>query len=395
MKKKISIVISLAFLLFTLNSCEQEDQISSFQSVEHSISVDKNSMLPLQTGSITKEDVEEESCEDPMEVILYAGQHIDVGKISITNSETKLFVTYDVTGSNWWLSETHLFAGDIDDAPFTNSGNPQIGQFDYHGPDELTQYYIQCVSLDEIEEAISIIAHAVVVQKQNGQITATETAFGKGETEFSGNRWGWIIDYELQDCDDDDNDDTSEEEGEEVDQGITDGQDDTDESNLDDTNNQGCMDAYAYSSPESSQCTTNDFGRWGWTNNVIPNDRHYIPGGVTYTYPLYASAFDCAIDNSIKIGDVQIKVEGGDSVLYATVSVTLTKQELSITEIDIYAGETSYPLDELGNPTMVFDEFDVSLNSLNEKSYTVTWLDWYDQTNFIVHVKVCPEEILP
>jgi len=401
MKKKISIVISLAFLLFTLNSCEQEDQISSFQSVDHSISVDKNSMLPLQTESITKEDVEEESCGDPIGVTLFAGQHIDVGTISISNSGTKLFVTYDVTGSNWWLSETHLFAGDIDDAPFTNIGNPQIGQFDYHGPDELTQYYIQCISLDEIDEVISIIAHAVVVQKQDGQTSATETAFGKGDTEFSGNRWGWIIDYEPQDCDDDDDDDeTSEDEEtledeEIVDQDISDDQEDTDRNNLDDTNNQGCMDAFAYSSPGSSQCTTNDFDRWGWTNNVIPNDRHYIPGGVTYTYPLYASAFDCAIDNSIKIGDVQIKVEGGDSVLYATVSVTLTKQELSITEIDIYAGETSYPIDDSGNPTMVFDEFDVSLNSMNEKSYTVTWLDWYDQTNFIVHVKVCPEEILP
>ncbi len=202
MKKKISIVISLAFLLFALNSCEQEDQISSFKSDKHSILVDKNASLPLQTRSVTKEEVQEISCGNPIEVILYAGQHIEVGKISITNSETKLLVTYDVTGSNWWLSETHLFAGNINEAPFTNTGNPQIGKFASHGTDELTQQYTHWVSLDHIDEPISIIAHAVVVQKQNGQKTATETAFGEGSTEFSGNQWGWIIDYTLQDCDD-------------------------------------------------------------------------------------------------------------------------------------------------------------------------------------------------
>ena len=385
MKKKISIVISLAFLLFTLNSCEQEDQISSFKSDEHSILVDKNASLPLQTRSVTNEEVQEISCGNPIEVTLYAGQHIEVGKIFITNSETKLLVTYDVTGSNWWLSETHLFAGDINEAPFTNSGNPQIGKFPSHGTDELTQQYTHWVSLDHINEPISIIAHAVVVQKQNGQTTATETAFGEGSTEFTGNRWGWIIDYKLQDCDDDE---------EESDQELSFTEDPSNSPNLDQTDNNGCMDAFAYSSADNSVCLLKDFDHWGWTNWVIPNDTHYMPGGVTYTYPLYASAFECATDNSILIGEVNMTVSGGDSVLYANVTVSLSKQELSITELHIYAGETIYPLDDAGNKTIAFDNFDLSLNSMNEKTYTVNWLDWFDETNFIVHVKVCPEEIL-
>ncbi len=388
MKRKISIVISLAFLLFALNSCEQEDQISSLKSDEHSISVDKNATLPLQTISVSEEDVQAESCGDPMEVILYAGQHIEVGKITITNSETKLFVTYDVTGSNWWLSETHLFAGDIDQAPFTNSGNPQIGKFPYHGSDELTQRYTHWVSRDHIDEPISIIAHAVVVRKENGQTTATETAFGEGAIEFPGNRWGWIIDYKLQDCHDDDNGEK------EADQEIGQGEDLNNGGNLDQNDNNGCMDAYAYSSPVNSTCLLNDFDHWGWTNRVIPNDKHHEHGGVTYTYPLYASAFECATDNSILIGEVKITVSGGDSMLYGSVSVTLSKQELSITALHIYTGETMYPLDEMGNTSLAFDVFDVSLNSMNEKTYTVNWLDWFDDTNFIVHAKVCPEEIL-
>ncbi len=154
------------------------------------------------------------------------------------------------------------------------------------------------------------------------------------------------------------------------------------------------MDAYAYSSAENSVCLLTDFDHWGWTNWVIPNDKHYMPGGVSYNYPLYASAFECATDNSILIGEVNINVSGGATVLYGNVSVSLSKQELSISELHIYAGETIYPLDDAGNRTIAFDTFDLNLNSMNEKTYTVNWLDWFDETNFIVHVKVCPEEIL-
>jgi len=257
-----------------------------------------------------------------------------------------------------------------------------------------------------MDDPISIIAHAVVVQKQDGQITATETAFGESETEFSGNRWGWIIDYDVQDCDEDDqensDDENDEDEGgnnddsdDETDQDINNEQDLTDQNTTDQDNEKGCMDAYAYSSPENSVCLSQDFDQWGWTNKVAANDQHYVPGGVTYTYPIYASAFDCDINNSILVGEVKLTVSGGDSVLYGSISVNLTKQELSIKEIDIYAGKTAYPQDNLGNPTISFDEFDISLNSMNEKTYSVNWLDWYEQTNFIIHVKVCPEEILP
>ncbi len=413
MKKKISIVISLAFLWFTVNSCEQEDQISYINSVEHSISIDKNSTLPLQSGSITKEEVADLICKDPVEFIIKAGQHIEVGKLFISNSETKLFVTYDLSGTDWWLTETHLFAGHLNDAPFTNSGNPQIGQFPYHGPEEVTQQYTYIVSLESIDEPISIIAHAVVVKKQDGQITATETAFGEGEIEFSGNRWGWIINFEPQICEDDDQENSDDEdededdehdegdenededEEEETDQEISNEQEITDDNTIDQDNENGCMDAYAYSSAENSVCLLGDFDQWGWTNKVAANDQHYVPGGVTYTYPLYASAFDCDVDNSILVGEVKLSVSGGDSVLYGSISVNLTKQELSIKEIDIYAGKTAYPQDDSGNPTISFDEFDISLNSINEKTYSVNWLDWYEQTNFIIHVKVCPEEILP
>ena len=107
MKKKISIVISLAFFCCALYSCEQEDQINSTESNHHSIKVDKNASLPLQNESLTKTIADEESCDEIAETVIKAGQHLDVGKLYISNSDTKLFVTYDLSGTDWWLSETH------------------------------------------------------------------------------------------------------------------------------------------------------------------------------------------------------------------------------------------------------------------------------------------------
>ena len=420
MKKKFSIVISLAFLMFVVNSCEQEDQISYINSVEQSNSIDKNSALIPQSDPLTKDETEEQNCGDPKSFKIYAGQDIEVGLLWISNNDEELTITYDLadpdsdSDTDWWLTEIHLFVGDIDDAPFTNSGNPQIGQFPIHGPEEMTQSFSHSVLLEGLSESVSIIAHAVVGQMQDGQIISTETAFGEGETEFSGNRWGWIIDYEIQNCDEDEKENFANEENEDSEDGedseddedgedqdtetnqvINNEQEETNEIVLDQDDEKGCMDAYAYSSPENSVCLSQDFDQWGWTNKVAANDQHYVPGGITYTYPLYASAFDCAIDNSIEVGEVKVTVSGGDNVLYGSISVNLTKQELSITEINIYAGETVYPQNEAGNSTIALEEFDISLNNLNEKSYSVNWLPWYNQTNFIVHVKVCPEEILP
>ena len=389
MKKKISIVISLVVLFNALFSCVQEDQVSSNKSTNPSIIVDKNSVVQLEPTTLSKDDIEEESCKDPVEHIIYAGQHIDVGNLKISNSDTELFVTYDVSAGNWWLSETHLFVGDIEDAPFNNSGNPKIGNFPYHGEHELTKEYTFVIPLDGLGEEISIIAHAVVIKKEDGQTVSNETAFGFGEEEFEGSRWGWIISYEKQDCNQNSSDESTEGSS-----GSSDGNDQSDDSNSG-GNNEGCMDAYAYQSASQSTCFLNDFSTWGWTNSVPFNDQFYYPGGVTYTYPLYASAFQCDIDNSIPVGEVRMTISGGDSILYANIAVNLTNDDLIISALDIYAGQNAYPLNEDGNNSISFEDFDVSLDNLNVKSYEVDWVDWFSTTNFIIHVQVCPEALIP
>jgi len=67
----------------------------------------------------------------PFESILFAGQNIDVGTVSVWNDEENLYITYDTTGG-WEMTETHLaVAGSLPGIPQTKKGNPIPGKFPY------------------------------------------------------------------------------------------------------------------------------------------------------------------------------------------------------------------------------------------------------------------------
>lgn len=394
MKKKTGIIASLIMLFLLIYSCEQDDQIETFTSTDSLTESNKLSNDPINILA-DRENDDDMDCDETIASDLFAGQHILIGKLFIQKEGDYLEVTYDLSSSDWYLKETHLFVGDIQEAPFGNNGNPKIGHFPYHGDHGLVKEYSFNIPYEDINECYSVISHASVVLMTDGEESASETAFGFGDAEFSGNRWGWYQDICKPDCGEvqESNNDESNNYNDDNDTVNNDANADvSNPDNSEETN--GCMDAYAYSSESNSTCFLNDFAYWGWSNKVIANDRHYAPGGVNYSYPLHASAYDCAVDNSILIGEVNMNVYGGDGILYANISVNLSKDELSITDLHIVANETVYPVDNLGNPSIDFEFFDVNLNSMNEKSYSVNWLDWFEQTNFIVHVKVCPEEIL-
>lgn len=78
-------------------------------------------------------------CED-LTLDLCAGQDIDVGTVTISESGGKLNVTYDLN-SPWTLCESHVDVGDeFGDFHTNGPGNPQVGQFD------LSDTYDPCVS---------------------------------------------------------------------------------------------------------------------------------------------------------------------------------------------------------------------------------------------------------
>ena len=47
----------------------------------------------------------------PEERILYAGQHIPVGKVVVSDDGTTLNVVYEITELGWCITTTHLYVG--------------------------------------------------------------------------------------------------------------------------------------------------------------------------------------------------------------------------------------------------------------------------------------------
>lgn len=100
---------------------------------------------------------------DPFVTDLIAGQHYDVGDVSVWNDGDYLYVKYETTGS-WSLMLTHLHvATSLSGIPQKN-GNPPPGQFDYqmnHAPS--TNEYTYAIDLDWTPSTqLYIAAHADV-----------------------------------------------------------------------------------------------------------------------------------------------------------------------------------------------------------------------------------------
>lgn len=132
---------------------------------------------------------------EPVVVPLIAGQHIDVGTVTVSNTETEILVTYETSG-DWLIEDTHLdvetYYGGLDT---TKKGNPIPGKFAYHttplNPVTKVSFTIQNSGWTE-GSMLFIAAHAVVTSSQG-----TETAWGQG-FDFPGNNWGMYFNYTVQ-----------------------------------------------------------------------------------------------------------------------------------------------------------------------------------------------------
>lgn len=184
MNLRILLVFSLAAAL--LAGCQKEDQ-------------NQVNPQPEDTKSF-KAGVEDPCYEESY--VIYGGQTIEVGTLIVANDDDNIFVTYDLTGTDWYLDETHLFVGHVDDLPLNKPGNPKIGHFPFKGNHNLDQIYTFTLSKADFEDCFAVAAHAVVVQlDENGNQIAEETAFADGGTEFPGKRWGWYLsEFCVEEC---------------------------------------------------------------------------------------------------------------------------------------------------------------------------------------------------
>ena len=65
-------------------------------------------------------------------VNLIAGQNTTIGNVTVQTAGNNLIITYQITASGWYFTETQLaVATSLDGIPQTGSGNPKIGKFPY------------------------------------------------------------------------------------------------------------------------------------------------------------------------------------------------------------------------------------------------------------------------
>ena len=109
-------------------------------------------------------------------VDLMAGQHMNVGTVSISKTDTDLVLTYS-TIPEWTIGTTHVSIGDCNEqwVPTTKKGNPKIGKFGHKEPHSAdinkVVYLISLEALPEGSDLYCFAAHAEV-NGPNGEETA-------------------------------------------------------------------------------------------------------------------------------------------------------------------------------------------------------------------------------
>jgi hypothetical protein len=133
---------------------------------------------------------------------LMAGQHINIGSVTVNNDMNNLYVTYN-TVENWYINELHLYVGNLSGLPKTKSGNPIPGHFPYSKSfSNNTLSYTFVIPLSSISEDCYIIAaHSSVSQRDNsGSIIKSETAWGYGSRINVTGNWGMYFEACRQVC---------------------------------------------------------------------------------------------------------------------------------------------------------------------------------------------------
>jgi hypothetical protein len=381
MKKNLVLVLGLVILLYPINSCDPEDELNTMKNSDSPTNTSNKNLIVPDDQTYDSDQIEAMSCDEIETTTLYAGKSIDVGLVHISNSADKLFVTFDLTHTQWSLKESHLYVGSEKDIPYTNSGNPKIGQFPYRSePNDTThKEFTYAIPVKDLEECFVLIAHAVVEKDDNsGQ---TETAFGfDQENIFPGGRWGWFMDYCQQECDD------IVEIGDQADPESDNGQNDY-------GSTEDCLESYAYhfSNQSDANCfLTEGFEQWGWTNQVFYTPQMNYVTGYVLNFPLLASAYQCDIRNSLEVGYVEVRITGGDGRFTANIDVMVTDSTYDLRAVDLYIGQEKFPLDGSSNQT-VLPEFYNYRESLTEtRRLTLSNLPWPSNAHFIARGLLCP-----
>jgi len=133
--------------------------------------------------------------------VLWAGQNINAGSVTVSNDQTNLYVTYSTSG-NWMLRKVHLYVGACNTIPTNNAGNPTIGLFPYSQQfSPFVSSYTFTIPLANLtDECFCVAAHAELVKiGASGGVIQAETGWA-GNSLIGGNSWARKFKYCIQDC---------------------------------------------------------------------------------------------------------------------------------------------------------------------------------------------------
>jgi hypothetical protein len=213
-----------------------------------------------------------------VKVVLYAGQDIEAGTVSVETVSGNMVVTYG-TINGWTVTDVHFWIGEtLSGLPQNKPGNPVIGHFPYKaenlGGVGSCQVKIPLSDLGTPEALCGTIlyaaAHADLIKSNADGSVQAETGWGAGSSIAEKGNWGTWFSFLLS-CDGN---------GPDVLLWET---------------------AFAY-----GDRTFIDFGltkdRWGWVVTV--------PGPGSFTTPIYAGAARNDIKKGHHVGDLAVKYDG-------------------------------------------------------------------------------------
>jgi hypothetical protein len=276
---------------------------------------------------------------DQYTAVLYAGQTIEAGTVSVAADDDDLIFTYN-TQDGWEITEVHLaFGTSYTDIPQNRQGNPMIGHFPYSGsyPEGPSTVEIR-VPLSDFggEEALYgarlyVAAHAVVQKQLSDGSFQSETGWGAGERMTKRGSWATFFSFVLEEKEGEDDDDVT----------------------------LGSETAWAYGGSLATPFNTLLVGgNWGWTNGPL--------SAGSYEFAIYAGAGQNDLDKGTLVGTLSVDYDG------ATALVTYVMYEgFFMTETHLYVGNNQTPgtaaPGQLGNIRS-------GLDKVTSDSYTITGL---------------------
>jgi hypothetical protein len=143
------------------------------------------------------------TCGQPLEVILYAGQSINVGTVQVYNDETNVYFTASTVGTAWYMTASHLIVGSSPAAigagktpspglfPNKKTHNPamQVVTYEFAIADLPTTFYF------------AFHSEMIRINEASGLVLQKESAWANGTRFVSKGNWAtYSGPYTIQEC---------------------------------------------------------------------------------------------------------------------------------------------------------------------------------------------------